>query len=107
MYTVEAFAVKNNTFQCENDRENGMRVGAIVIALLALAVRLSADVLDVDGFRKPCDFVCHHGACIYEDCTEPECPGGGCSFKKSISPSCAGGGCTFDTCQGATCSGGR
>ena len=66
------------------------------------------DMVDVDGFRKPCDFACHHGACFYEGCKDwTECPGGGCTFVNCKNPTCSGGACVFDNCVGATCGGGR
>ena len=79
----------------------------MVLILLVGALVGRADMLDVDGFRKPCDYVCHHGACLYENCADASCPGGGCTFKNSHNPSCRGGACVFDRCAGAKCEGGR
>ena len=84
---------------------------ALVLAVAAFlffcAPGARADMLDVDGFRKPCDYVCHHGACVYENCADASCPGGGCTFTNSLNPSCRGGACVFDRCAGAKCEGGR
>ena len=79
-----------------------------MVMAVCFSIVVVGDMVDVDGFRKPCDFACHHGACFYEGCKDwTECPGGGCTFVNCKNPTCSGGACVFDNCVGATCGGGR
>ena len=83
--------------------------------------------------RRPCDFLCQGGGCLFANCDEPaHCPGGNrtpkvinniplflsvhthtllfssgaCDFISAVEPTCSGGGCRFTDCSKATCSGG-
>ena len=80
---------------------------ALIYILFALCQLTSSKMIDVDGLTKPCDFVCGHGACIYERCEFSHCPGGGCTFIDSKDSTCAGGACTFENSIRSTCNGGR
>lgn len=62
----------------------------IAAVLIDLARHVQALAKDPEGISKPCDFVCHHGACTFEHCEDASCPGGGCIFTKCTNPTCTG-----------------